>query len=93
MQELLEMQEKSFRTLVTMLSSEMKTEIKQLQSDVIDIKNSLQYSGKDINDLQKKIKDLDSQLFEIHGRMDSHDSDLGYVLIKQILKTRVVETM
>ena len=81
--ELLDMQDKSFRSLVTMLSNDMKTEIKQLQSDVIDIKNSLQYSGKDIDDLQKRIKSLDIQLLEIQNRIDSHDSDLGHVVNKQ----------
>ena len=81
--ELLDMQDKSFRSLVTMLSNDMKTEIKQLQSDVIDIKNSLQYSGKDIEDLQKRIKSLDIQLLEIQNRIDSHDSDLGHVVNKQ----------
>ena len=81
--ELLEVQEKSFRTLVTMLSNDMKSDINQLKSDIIDIKNSLQYSGKDIDVLQKKINDLDSQLSEIHGPIDNHDTDLGHVVNKQ----------
>ena len=54
--ELLNIQDKSFRSLVTMLSNDTKTKIKQLESDVIDIKYSLQFSGKDIDDLQKRIK-------------------------------------
>ena len=63
--QLLEMQEKSFRTLVTMLTDNIKQEIKELRSDINDLKTSAQFSAKEIEDLQVKVEFLEGSCSKV----------------------------
>eukprot|EP00112_Aurelia_sp_Birch-Aquarium-sp1_P002120 Seg1230.2 transcript_id=Seg1230.2/GoldUCD/mRNA.D3Y31 product="hypothetical protein" protein_id=Seg1230.2/GoldUCD/D3Y31 len=65
--QLLEMQEKSFRTLVSMLTDNIKQEIKELRSDIGDLKTSAQFSAKEIDDLQVKVQFLEESCLQVEN--------------------------
>ena len=56
--EMLEVQAKSYRTLVEMLLNEVKDELKSLRKDVVDVKSSLQFTQKDVDENKSKVEDV-----------------------------------
>ena len=81
--ELLDMQEKSFKALVTMLVDGLKADVKDIKSELNEVKNSLSFSGRDITEIQDKIKVLSNQLKEVDVQVFNHHESLGHVLGKQ----------
>ena len=81
--ELLEMQEKSFRLLVTTLMGEMKDDMKSIKSDLDDVKASLEFTGKDMKVVQDKVKDLEFHFENLDGAIGSHDANISDVMRKQ----------
>ena len=59
--DILDVQAKNYRTLVEMLVNEVKSEVKTLRSDVEDIKTSLQFTQKDVDDNNKKILEVEQK--------------------------------
>ena len=60
--DILDIQAKNYRTLVEMLVNEVKSELKTLRSDVEDIKTSLQFTQKDVDDNNKKILEVEQKI-------------------------------
>ena len=56
--EMLEVQAKSYRTLVEMLLNEVKDKLKSLRKDVVDLKSSLQFTQKDVDENKSKVEDV-----------------------------------
>ena len=77
------MQEKSFKALVTMLVDGLKADVKDIKSELNEVKNSLSFSGRDITEIQDKIKVLSNQLKEVDVQVFNHHESLGHVLGKQ----------
>ena len=53
--ELLEIQEKGFKSSLQMFVDTFNAELKAIRSDVNDLKSSLQFSQKDIDDSKDKV--------------------------------------
>ena len=81
--ELLDMQEKSFKALVTMLVDGLKADVKDIKSELNEAKNRLNFSGRDIAVIQDRIKVLSNQLKEVDVQVFNHHESLGHVLGKQ----------
>eukprot|EP00795_Rhopilema_esculentum_P004062 gene4062-20239_t len=81
--ELLDMQEKSFKALVTMLVDGLKADVKDIKFELNEVKNSLNFSGRDIAVIQDRIKVLSNQLKEVNVQVFNHHESLGHVLGKQ----------
>ena len=58
--ELLEIQEKGFKSSLQMFVDTFNAELKAIRSDVNDLKSSLQFSQKDIDDSKVKISKIES---------------------------------
>ena len=80
--ELLDIQEKSFKALVTMLMDGLTAGVKDVKSELNEVKNSLNFSGRDITEIQDKIKVLSNQLKAVDIQVFNHHESLGDVLGK-----------
>ena len=60
--ELLETQERSFKTMVQMFFESVKSEVRDIRKEVIDLKESLTFSQKDIEEAKVIIKNIKSKV-------------------------------
>ena len=57
--ELLETQERSFKTMVQMFFESLKSEVRDIRKEVIDLKESLMFSQKCIKEAEVNIKSIE----------------------------------
>ena len=75
---MLEIQERSYRSMISVLTNDIKLETKTLKKDVKDLKVSLQFSQAQFDDHKKKVDAVKSKMEEINDRvkyLDSYSED------------------
>ena len=55
-----------------MLVDGLKADVKDIKSELNEVKNSLNFSGRDITEIQDKIKVLSNQLKEVDVQVFNH---------------------
>ena len=78
--ELLEIQDRSYRSTFQLLLTDMKEDVKSLKKDIVELKHSLQFSQKDIKDLQDKTLVIEKKIGKCSKTVNQHDEDLEDVL-------------
>ena len=74
--ELLEIQDRSYRSTFQLLLTDMKEDVKSLKKDIDELKHSLQFSQKDIKDLQDKTLAIEKKIGKCSKTVNQHDEDL-----------------
>ena len=74
--ELLETQERSFKTMAQMFFESAKSEIRDIRKEVIDLKESLTFSQKDIKEAKVNIKNIESKVTKVTGDIDKTYKDI-----------------
>ena len=74
--ELLETQERSFKTMVQMFFESVKSEVRDIRKEVNDLKGSLTFSQKDIEEAKVNIKNIESKVTKIAGDIDETYKDI-----------------
>ena len=74
--ELLEIQDRSHRSTFQLLLTDMKEDVKSLKKDIDKLKHSLQFSQKDIKDLQDKTLAIEKKIGKCSKTLNQHDEDL-----------------
>ena len=81
--ELIEMQDKSFRHLVQVLTDELRRDMRSISSDLHESKASLQYSQKDIVNLENRLKSVETKCKDRDSLVVNHDEDIESLAEKQ----------
>ena len=81
--ELIELQNKSFRHLVQVLTDELRRDIRSISSDLHELKTSLQYSQKDIVNLENRLKSVETKCKDMDSLVVNHDQDIESLAEKQ----------
>ena len=74
--ELLEIQDRSYRSTFLLLLTDMKEDVKSLKKDTDELKHSLQFSQKDIKALQDKTLAIEKKIGKRSKTVNQHDEDL-----------------
>ena len=74
--ELLETQERTFRTMVQMFFESVRSEARDIRKEVNDLKESLTFSQKDIEEAKVNIKNIESKVTKITGDIDEAYKDI-----------------
>ena len=74
--ELLEIQDRSYRSTFQLLLTDMKKDVKSLKKGIDELKHSLQFSQKDIKDLQDKTLAIEKKIGKCSKTVSQHDEDL-----------------
>ena len=74
--ELLETQERSFKTVVQMFSESVKSEAIDIRKEVINLKESLTFSQKDIEEAKVDIKNIELKVTKVTGDIDETYKDM-----------------
>ena len=75
--ELLEIQDRSYRSTFQLLLTDMKEDVKSLKKDIDELKHSLQFSQKDIKDLQDRTVAIEKKIGKCSFKtVNQHDEDL-----------------
>ena len=74
--ELLETQERSFKTLVQMFFESVKSEVRDIRKEVIDLKESSTFTQKDIKEDKVNVKNIESNVTKIAGDIDETYKDI-----------------
>ena len=74
--ELLETQQRSFKTMVQMFFESVKSEVRDIRKEVNDLKESLKFSQKDIEEAKVNIKNIESKVTKIAGDIDETYKDI-----------------
>ena len=69
LKQVLEMQEHSYRSMISVLTGDIKLEIRTLKNDVEDLKVSLQFSQTQFDDHEKNVDAVRSKMEEIDERV------------------------
>ena len=77
--ELLEIQDRSYRSTFQLFLTDMKEDVKSLKKDIDELKNSLQFSQKDIKDLQDKTLAIEKKIGKCRKTVNQHDESLEEV--------------
>ena len=78
LKQMLEIQERSYRSMISMLTDDIKLEIRSLKKDVEDLKVSLQFSQAQFDDHKKTVDTVKSKMEEIDDRvkyLESYSED------------------
>ena len=81
--ELIELQDKSFRHLVQVLTDELRRDMRSISSDLHELKASLQYSQKDIVNLENRLKSVETKCKDMDSLVVNHDEDIESLADKQ----------
>lgn len=81
--ELLEVQEKTFKSFVKMLMDNFSNRIDGLLKDVQSIKDSLQFSQREIDDLKSDSSNHSQEIENLENKVDALQADLGMATDKQ----------
>ena len=81
--ELIEMQDKSFRQLVQVLTDKLRRDVGSISSDLHELKASLQYSQKDIVNLENSLKSVETKCKDMDSVVVSHDENIKSLTDKQ----------
>ena len=81
--ELIELQDKSFRHLVQVLTDELRRDMRSISSDLHELKASLQYSQKDIVNLENRLKSVETKCKDMDSLVVNHDEDIESLAEKQ----------
>ena len=81
--ELIELQDKSFRHLVHVLTDELRRDMRSISSDLHELKASLQYSQKDIVNLENRLKSVETKCKDMDSLVVNHDEDIESLSEKQ----------
>ena len=81
--ELIELQDKSFRHLVQVLTDELRRDMRSISSDLHELKVSLQYSQKDIVNLENRLKSVQTKCKDMDSLIVNHDEDIESLAEKQ----------
>ena len=81
--ELIEMQDKSFLHLVLVLTDELRTDMRSISSDVHELKASLQYSQKDIVNLENRMNSVETKFKDMGSLVVNYDEDIESLADKQ----------
>ena len=77
------MQDKSFRHLVQVLTDELRRDMRSTSSDLHEVKVSLQYSQKDIVNLENRLKSMETKCKDMDSFVVNHDEDIESLADKQ----------
>ena len=69
LKQMLEIQERSYRSMISLLSDDIKLEVRSLKKDVEDLKVSLQFSQAQFDDHKKTVDTVKSKMEEIDDRV------------------------
>ena len=72
----LEIQDRPYRSTFQLLLADMKEDVKSLKKDIDELKHSLQFSQKDIKDLQDKTLAIEKKIRKCSKTVNQHDEDL-----------------
>ena len=78
LKQMLEIQERSYRSMISMLTNDIKLEVRSLKKDVEDLKVSLQFSQAQFDDHKKIVDTVKSKMEEIDDRfkyLESYSED------------------
>ena len=78
LKQMLEIQEHSYRSMISMLTDDIKLEVRSLKKDVEDLKVSLQFSQAQFDDHKKTVDTVKSKMEEIDDRvkyLESYSED------------------
>ena len=70
--ELMAVQERAYKNAIELLFSEVKNDIRNLSNDIQEMKRSLQFSQKDIDELNFKVMSIHSKLNSQHIGPGTH---------------------
>ena len=73
--ELMAVQERAYKNAIEILFSEVKNDIRNLNNEIQEMKCSLQFSQKDIDDLNSKVTSIDSKLNSQHIALEHIDKE------------------
>ena len=74
LKQMLEIQERSYRSMISMLTDDIKLEVRPLKKDVKDLKVSLQFSQAQFDDHKKIVDTVKSKMEEIDDRVKHLES-------------------
>ena len=81
--ELLEMQERAFRQTIELYTSNVREEVSTLRRAVEDLKTSLAFSQKDINDTKEKIFQTEAKVHDLEDTLAQSENEIDLILDKQ----------
>ncbi|CAH3171641.1 unnamed protein product [Porites lobata] len=82
LREMLQMQERMFKSFFDSIVTNLKARIASSEEETGDLKNSLEFSQKDIDDLKPsllKLHELDSAIEEIQDDLDHQEEQMEYL--------------
>ena len=74
--ELLATQERSFKSMVELFFESVKNEVKEVRSLVTDLKESLLFTQKDVDDTKFKIESLNMKLNKVEDDLNENYTDI-----------------
>ena len=65
--ELLDVQAKSYRSMIEMVVNEFREDLKALKKDVNDLKASIQFAQKDVDENKQKVSEIAVTIGQVHN--------------------------
>ena len=81
--ELMETQERAFKQTIELYTSNVREDVKSVRKTVEDLKTSLIFSQKDIDDLKGKIYETEDKLHRLEDSFARSENEINEIMDKQ----------
>ena len=77
MKEMLELQECAFKSAITMLVDDVRSEVRNLRKDVEEVKYSIRFVGDKYDDIKKNIKNIDNEITAVYHQIEGVNKEVN----------------
>ena len=77
MKEMLELQERAFKSAITMLVDDVRSEVRNLRKDVEEVKYSIRFVSDKYDDIKKNIKNIDNEITAVYRQIEGVNKEMN----------------
>ena len=77
MKEMLELQERAFKSAITMLVDDVRSEVRNLRKDVEEVKYSTRFVSDKYDDIKKNIKNIDNEITAVYRQIEGVNKEMN----------------
>ena len=77
MKEMLELQERAFKSAITMLVDDVRSEVRNLRKDVEEVKYSIRFVSDKYDDIKNNIKNIDNEITAVYRQIEGANKEMN----------------
>ena len=77
MKEMLELQERAFKSAIMMLVNDIRSEVRNLKKDVEEAKYSIRFVSDKYDDIKKNIKNIDNEITTVYHQIEGVNKEMN----------------